>query len=236
MKQTPARPRGLLEPCAATSGKHGSEGASAQQCAGATRHRVRRPDRRPAGPPALRPVCRKQCLDHLCRDDPQPAARRRHPHQRSARRRPRCDAPPSNRHRPRPAGPPTTETSAAPASALALGKAMDCPMGQGVSTRNRTTGPRLNQTSSPHRPDRRSRGTAGPRPADQACHANDRDQQSGTKITRPAGSRIEAKPSLRRHQRRTKERSAQADNLRVVAILVAVPTQTRASQCVRWPL
>jgi acyl carrier protein len=33
----PARPRGLLEPCAATSGKHGSEGASAQQCAGATR-------------------------------------------------------------------------------------------------------------------------------------------------------------------------------------------------------
>ena len=34
----PDRPRGLLEPCAATSGPHGSEGAPAQQCAGATRH------------------------------------------------------------------------------------------------------------------------------------------------------------------------------------------------------
>ena len=33
----PARPSGLLEPCAATSGTHGSEGAPAQQCAGATR-------------------------------------------------------------------------------------------------------------------------------------------------------------------------------------------------------
>src|SRR5262249_34221547 len=56
VKQTPARPRGLLEPCAATSGKHGSEGAPAQKCAGATRqqkplrtrhHLARRP------PPSL---------------------------------------------------------------------------------------------------------------------------------------------------------------------------------------
>ena len=35
--QMPTRPRGLLEPCAATSGTHGSEGAPVQQCAGATR-------------------------------------------------------------------------------------------------------------------------------------------------------------------------------------------------------
>ena len=34
---TQRRPRGLLEPCAATSCTHGSEGAPAQQCAGATR-------------------------------------------------------------------------------------------------------------------------------------------------------------------------------------------------------
>jgi hypothetical protein len=33
----PQRPRGLLEPCAAMSGTHGSKGAPAQQCAGATR-------------------------------------------------------------------------------------------------------------------------------------------------------------------------------------------------------
>ena len=35
----PDRPRGLLEPCAGTTGTHGSEGAPAQQCAGATRQR-----------------------------------------------------------------------------------------------------------------------------------------------------------------------------------------------------
>jgi hypothetical protein len=33
----PTRPRKLLEPCAATSGTHGSEGAPARQHAGATR-------------------------------------------------------------------------------------------------------------------------------------------------------------------------------------------------------
>jgi hypothetical protein len=37
VEQTPARPRGLLEPCAATSGKHGSEGGAVQQCAAPTR-------------------------------------------------------------------------------------------------------------------------------------------------------------------------------------------------------
>jgi len=37
VRNPPTRPRGLLEPCAATSGTHGSEGAPAQQCAGATR-------------------------------------------------------------------------------------------------------------------------------------------------------------------------------------------------------
>src|SRR5207244_10368913 len=34
----PERPRGLLEPCAGMTGTHGSEGASALQGAGATRH------------------------------------------------------------------------------------------------------------------------------------------------------------------------------------------------------
>ena len=40
---------------------------------------VRRPDRRTAGPPALRPVRREQRLGALRGDHPQPAARRRHP-------------------------------------------------------------------------------------------------------------------------------------------------------------
>ena len=41
----PQRPRGLLEPCAGKARTHGSEGAPAQQCAGATRHREAREGR-----------------------------------------------------------------------------------------------------------------------------------------------------------------------------------------------
>ncbi len=43
------------------------------------RDRVRRPDRRTAGPPAVGPVRREQRLGDLRGDHPQPAPRRRHP-------------------------------------------------------------------------------------------------------------------------------------------------------------
>ena len=59
------------------------------------RDRVRRPDRRTPGAPALRPVRRQQRVGGLRDDHPQPAPRRRHPRPRPARpwpAAPRCAA------------------------------------------------------------------------------------------------------------------------------------------------
>jgi len=67
----------------------------------------------------------QQRLGDLRRDEPQPAPRRRNPHQPQACRGPRRHPAPPHRHRPGPHRPPTTAPPATPASALALGPAMD---------------------------------------------------------------------------------------------------------------
>ena len=68
----PTRPRGLLEPCAATSGTHGSEGAPAQQCAGATRQR-----------PALGPRREPTLPSPWARTASTPRPNERHSHHRT---------------------------------------------------------------------------------------------------------------------------------------------------------
>src|SRR5512142_3271035 len=89
------------------------------------RDRLRRPDRRAAGPPAARLVLRQRRLDALRRDHAQPAARRRHPDQPAARPRPRRHVPPADHHRPRPAHPPPAPSRATPARPLAVAPTVD---------------------------------------------------------------------------------------------------------------
>jgi len=78
-----------------------------------------------------------------------PAARRRHPHQRQARRRARCDAAPPDHHRPGPTGPATTPARAAPAPTLAMGPTLEHPLAQRVPRRDRTAGRKLNPANQP---------------------------------------------------------------------------------------
>src|SRR5487761_1220078 len=66
----PRRPRGLLEPCAATSGTHGSEGAGARQRVPATRLYVLPPIRFPDGRTYLK-IGANTMIDHWL---PDPAA------------------------------------------------------------------------------------------------------------------------------------------------------------------
>ena len=94
------------------------------------RNRVRRSDRRTAGPHPLRPLRRQLRLDPVRGDRPQPAARRRRPRRRPAHPRPRINATPQDRHRPGPAGPPATPTDPAPTQPLALVKGMACAVAQ----------------------------------------------------------------------------------------------------------
>ena len=86
------------------------------------RNRVRRPDRRTAGPPAVGTLRRQLRLGAVRGDRPQPAARRRHPRRRPAHPRPRRDPAPPHHQRPRPTGPPATPTDPAPTQPLALGQ------------------------------------------------------------------------------------------------------------------
>src|SRR4051812_26061758 len=90
-------------------------------------NRVRRPDRRTPRPPTVGPIRRQQRLGDLRGDHPQPAPRRRHTRQSSARRGPRRHPTAATDHRPRPARPPATPPDAAPAHALALGQAVAGP-------------------------------------------------------------------------------------------------------------
>jgi hypothetical protein len=109
----------------------------------------------PAGPPALR-AFRRQCrLGDLRGHHPQPAARRRHPGQRPARRGPRRHPAPTGRHRARPAGPTATPPRAAPARALALGHTMDFALQRRVRHRVATS----RRLTLPTRP--RGRGRVG---------------------------------------------------------------------------
>jgi Transposase DDE domain group 1 len=126
------------------------------------RDRVRRPHRRTAGPPTLRPLCGQQRMGDLRGHHPQPTARRRHLEQPQARRRPRRDPTPSPRQRARPAGPTAAPPSPAPARALALGRAVDRLVDGGVQPRHRTTDRRVTIDHPLHAADRRpTRGSAG---------------------------------------------------------------------------
>jgi hypothetical protein len=114
-------------------------------------NRVRRPDRRTAGSPAVRTVRREQRLGDRRGDHPQPAPRRRHPGQPEACRGPRRHPAPAHHHHPRPDRPPATPPGAAPARALALGGPLDGAVDCRV--RHRTTRHRLTHDHRRPRPD-----------------------------------------------------------------------------------
>src|SRR5271166_845576 len=94
------------------------------------RDRVRRPDRRAAGSYAVGALWRQLGLGPVCRDRPQPAARRRHTRRFSARRRARGHPAAQDRQHSRPPDPPATQTHPAPAQPLALGRRMACAVAQ----------------------------------------------------------------------------------------------------------
>jgi hypothetical protein len=85
------------------------------------RNRVRRPDRRALGAPAIRALRRQLRLGTVRRDRAQPAPCRRHPRWPRPRRRPGRDPAPTTDHRPRPTGPPRPHARPAPTQPLALG-------------------------------------------------------------------------------------------------------------------
>ena len=159
------------------------------------RDRLRRPHRRPDRPPALGPLRRQQCLGHLRGDDPQPAARRRHPDQPAARPRPRRDPAPTHHHRPSPNSHATTPQRAAPTRALALGPTLGRPLDRGIR-RDRTTNTRLNPRPPPPkaRPE-----TPWNSWTDQQTHAaptqptSTEDQLRRIKTIQQSAPRIEAK-------------------------------------------
>ena len=88
------------------------------------RNRVRRPDRRALGAPAVRALRRQLRLGTVRRDRAQPAPRRRHPRWPRPRRRPGRDPAPTTDHRARPTGPPRPHARPAPTQPLALGAHM----------------------------------------------------------------------------------------------------------------
>src|SRR5512135_2251491 len=138
------------------------------------RDRLRRPDRRAAGPPAVRLVLRQRRLDALRRDHAQPAARRRHPDQPAARPRPRRHVPPADHHRPRPAHPPPAPSRATPARPLAVAPTVDRAVAAPVphpATPTRLT-PRPPPTRAPP-------GTRTSWPAQRITHAHTPTTRSG---------------------------------------------------------
>ena len=88
------------------------------------RNRVRRPDRRAPGAPAVRALRRQLRLGTVRRDRAQPAPHRRHPRWPRPHRRPGRDPAPTTDHRPRPTGPPRPHARPAPTQPLALGAHM----------------------------------------------------------------------------------------------------------------
>jgi hypothetical protein len=101
------------------------------------------------------PVRREQRVGDLRCHHPQPAPRRRRPRQRPACRRPRRDPAPTDRQRARPAGPTAAPSHLAPAPALALGRAVDCPMEERVRPGDRATDRRvtIDHSRTRHRPE-----------------------------------------------------------------------------------
>jgi hypothetical protein len=152
---------------------------------------LRRPDRRTAGPPALRPVRRQRCLGDLRGHHPQPATRRRHPRQRPARRRSRRHPAPAPGRRPRPASPPATPPDPAPTGTLALDPTVDNALDQP----HRTTSSSLNHIHPPHRPQPQTTVEKLGRPATQRRPqqaTNLEDHLLTHKIIREVDPRIEA--------------------------------------------
>ena len=88
------------------------------------RNRLRRPDRRTAGPHALRKVRGELGLGVVHGHRPQPAARRRRPGRRRPRGRPGSHPAPQDRQHSRSAGPATTPTDPAPTQSLALDRSL----------------------------------------------------------------------------------------------------------------
>ena len=93
------------------------------------RNRVRRPDRRTLGPPAVGTLRRQLRLGALCGDRTQPAPRCRHPRRPRPHPRPRRDPAPPHHRRARPTGPTRPHTRAAPTQPLALGARMAAAVG-----------------------------------------------------------------------------------------------------------
>lgn len=85
------------------------------------RDRVRRPDRRAVGAPALGPVRRQQCVGVVRGHQPQPATRLRGPGRRPARSRPWRHPAPPHCYRPGPVRSPAASAGAASAQPLAVG-------------------------------------------------------------------------------------------------------------------
>ena len=118
------------------------------------RNRVRRPDRRALGAPALRALRRQLRLGPVRRDRAQPAPRRRHPRRPRPPRRPGRDPAPTADHRPRPTRPTRPRARPAPTQPLALGTRMAPAMGPGhrpQPTRHRLTP--IPPTPRPEHPD-----------------------------------------------------------------------------------
>ena len=113
------------------------------------RNRVRRPDRRTPGPPALRALWRQFRLGAVRRDRAQPAPRCRHPRRPTPRPRPRRDPAPPTHRRAGPPGPTRTPSRPAPTHRMALGTRMAAAMGPSPRPHpSHLTPPR------PHRPKR----------------------------------------------------------------------------------
>src|SRR4051794_40123873 len=93
------------------------------------RNRVRRPDRRTPGPPALRALRRQLRLGPVRRDRAQPAPHRRHPRRPTPHPRPRRHPAPPTHRRARPSGPNRTPGRPAPTRRMALGTRMAAAMG-----------------------------------------------------------------------------------------------------------
>ena len=99
------------------------------------RNRVRRPDRRALGAPAIRALRRQLRLGTVRRDRAQPAPCRRHPRWPRPRRRPGRNPAPTTDHRPRPTGPPPPAHPSCTYPAAGPGR----PPGSGCSTRPSAT-------------------------------------------------------------------------------------------------
>ena len=152
------------------------------------RNRVRRPDRRTPGPPALRALRRQLRLGAVRRDRAQPAPRRRHPRRPTPRPRPRRDPAPPTHRRARPTGPTRPHTRPAPTQPLALGARMAAavePDHRAQPTSRRLTPPRR------HRPEHPISGRAG-QTSDSGTPPTPPNMISRTKITSVAVLRIEA--------------------------------------------